>query len=253
MRRAAVAVVGALFALAACGNDDVVDVRVEAQRTLTVYAAASLEPTFTELAGIFESERDGVSVRLSFAGSSDLAAQIVEGAPADVFAAADEPTMDRLVDAELVGEPEPFATNTLTLITPADDPGAVTSLLDLADPARTVVVCAPEVPCGAAAERLAQSAGITLSPDSEERSVTDVLGKVRAGEADAGLVYVTDAAAAGDAVREVALPDPSVTQNRYPVAVLAEAEQPGLAREWIELLRSETGRTVLEDAGFGTP
>lgn len=251
--RGVVAATAVALLATACGNDDAIDPRVETERTLTVYAAASLEPTFTRLADQFESERDGVTVRLSFAGSSDLAAQLLEGAPADVFASADRPTMRRLVDEELVGDPQNFATNTLVIVTPPKDPGAVTSLFDLADPGRTVVTCAPEVPCGAATEEIAAAARLTISTDSEERSVTDVLGKVIAGEADAGLVYVTDAEAAGDDVRTVELPDPRAAVNRYPAAVLTASEQPGLAEEWIDLLLSEKGRTVLGDAGFGAP
>lgn len=250
----AVLAAAALLPLAACGNSDAVDPRADTDRTLTVYAAASLQGTFEELKTVFEEQNDGVTVELSFAGSSDLVAQITEGAPADVFASADERNMTKLVDEELVaGEPQPFATNTLVLVTPPDDPGDVSSLADLADADLDVVVCAPQVPCGSAAESLAEAAGVTLAPDSEEQSVTDVLAKVTSGEADAGLVYVTDAEAAGDDVRTVEVPEAEDVVNTYPVAVLAEARQPDLAQEWLDLVLGEEGQAVLADAGFGPP
>lgn len=242
------------LALSACGNSDAVDPRADVDSSLTVYAAASLQTSFTELAERFEEQNEGVTVELSFAGSSDLAAQIVEGAPADVFASADEENMGTLLDEDLVaGDPEVFATNTLVLVTPPGNPGAVTSLADLGDPALDVVVCAPQVPCGAASAKLAQQNAVTLSPDSEEQSVTDVLAKVVAGEADAGLVYVTDAETAGDDVATVDVPGADSVVNTYPIAALVDAGQPGLAQDWIDWVTSKDGRKVLRDTGFGPP
>lgn len=248
------AAVALLLPLAACGNDDAVDPRADVDATLTVFAAASLKGSFTTLAEEFEERNPGVTVELSFAGSSDLVSQIAEGAPADVFASADEKNMDKLVGDDLVdGEPSDFATNTLTLVTPAGNPGGVTSLADLANADLDVVVCAPQVPCGSAAEKLASAAGVTLAPDSEEQSVTDVLGKVTSGEADAGLVYVTDAKAAGDDVDVVEVPEAEDVVNTYPIATLADARQPGLARDWIGLVTGNDGQAVLRKAGFGAP
>lgn len=222
-------------------------------RELTVFAAASLTETFTELADDFEADHPGVTVRLNFAGSSDLATQIVEGAPADVFAAADERTMGTVIDAIDGVEPRDFATNTLQVVTPADDPGGVDSLADLADPGVAVVLCAPQVPCGAAAARLLEDEALTVKPVSEEQSVTDVLGKVRSGEADAGLVYVTDVRAAGDDVRGVDTPEAASVVNVYPIAALPDASDGDLAREFVALVTGSAGRDVLTQAGFGAP
>lgn len=256
MRRllAATAASALLFPLAACGTDDAVDPRADVDNTLRVYAAASLKGTFTELAKRFKADNKGVTVQLSVAGSSDLVSQISEGADADVLASADEKTMDTLVGDDLVaGDPVTFATNRLVIVTPPDNPGDVTSLDDLGDADLDVVVCAPQVPCGNAATRLARAADVTLSPDSEEQSVTDVLGKVTSGEADAGLVYVTDARAAGRKVSTVQVPQAADVLNTYPIATLTDSAQPGLAQDWIEMVTSPVGQRVLKKAGFGAP
>ncbi|WP_110182633.1 molybdate ABC transporter substrate-binding protein [Nocardioides solisilvae] len=218
---------------------------------LTVFAAASLAGPFEQVAETFEAEHEGVRVRLSLAGSSDLVAQVEAGAPADVLATADEETMQRLVDADLAdGDPVPFAANRLQLAVPPGNPAGVRSLADLARPGLALVLCAPEVPCGAASARLAGAAGVTLSPVSEERSVTDVLAKVTSGEADAGLVYATDVLAAGDAVEGIALADEGVAPNVYPVVPVAGADEPGLAADFVALLTGPTGQRALADAGF---
>jgi molybdate transport system substrate-binding protein len=222
--------------------------------TLTVYAAASLTPSFERLAEGFEESHAGVEVELNFAGSSDLVAQIRNGAPADVFASADEANMDKLTAEELQGsDPQVFATNTLQVATPPDNPARVQSLQDLADPDLNLVICAPEVPCGAAARAVADDAGVTLQPDSEEQSVTDVLGKVTSGEADAGLVYVTDVITAGDDVQGIELPESESVVNDYPIATVADSENAALAQQFVDLVLSDEGRRVLADAGFGTP
>lgn len=222
--------------------------------TLTVFAAASLKGVFTELGQQFEAEHPGVDVAFSFAGSSDLVTQVVGGAPADVLASADRATMAQVVDAGLTAAaPVDVATNVLTIVTPAGNPGGVATLADLARPGLAVVVCAPQVPCGAAAQRVEEAAGVALAPVSEEGSVTDVLTKVESGEADAGLVYVTDARAAADRVTEVAFPESSGAVNTYPVAPLAGAAQPELAREFTAFVAGERGRAVLQAAGFGVP
>ena len=161
--------------------------------TVTVFAAASLKASFTDLAAQFEAKNPGAKVMLSFAGSSDLAAQIAQGAPADVFASADTKNMAKLADARLLdGAAANFATNVLEIAVPPSNPASILSFADLAKPGVKVVLCASQVPCGAAADAVEQAAGVTLAPVSEESSVTDVLGKVTSGEADAGLVYVTD-------------------------------------------------------------
>lgn len=217
---------------------------------LRVYAAASLAATFEEIAALFEAEHDGVEVELVLGGSSDLAAQIGEGAPADVFASADEPTMATLVEDDLAsGAPRVFASNTLEVVVPPGNPAGVRSFADLARPGLRLVTCAPEVPCGAAAARAARAAGVTLAPVSEEQSVTDVLGKVRSGEADAGLVYVTDVAAAAGSVESVG-PVPGGTANRYPIVPVLGSDEPGLAAAFGDLVLGPEGQRVLRAAGF---
>jgi len=228
------------------------------QRTLTVLAAASLRDVFSDLAAAFEAEHEGVTVALSFAGSSDLGDQVLAGAPADVFASADERTMTRVVDAGDASEPVAFATNTLTVVTPPDDPAGVDTFADLARDDVKVVVCAPQVPCGAATERVARAASVTIHRVSEETSVTDVLAKVTSGEADAGLVYVTDAKRAGADVDVVDVPETAVAPNVYPIALVAAAEEAGpeqvaLAQAWIDLVTGDAGRAALAAAGFGAP
>ncbi|MFF2267816.1 molybdate ABC transporter substrate-binding protein [Cellulosimicrobium cellulans] len=228
------------------------------ERTLTILAAASLREVFTDLAADFEAEHDGVTVALSFAGSSDLGDQILAGAPADVFASADERNMTRVVDAGDASDPVAFATNTLTVVTPPGNPAGVETFADLAREDVKVVVCAPEVPCGGATDKVADAAGVTIHRVSEEANVTDVLAKVTSGEADAGLVYVTDATLAGDDVDVVDVPETDAALNVYPVALVAAAEDAGpeqveLAQAWIDLVTGDTGQAALAAAGFGPP
>ena len=226
----------------------------QAPRTLTVFAAASLTETFTELADRFETANPGVRVTLNFAGSADLVTQIREGAPADVFASADAANMARLSSDGLIdGTPQVFATNTLMIAVPADNPAGIDSFADLAAPNVDVVVCAPQVPCGAALPALEAAAGVRLAPVSEENAVTDVLGKVTSGQADAGLVYVTDVASAGDAVLGIPVPEADQAVNEYPIAVVAGGAQARLAASFARFVTGETGQGVLGAAGFGAP
>lgn len=242
----------ALLSVTACGSEEVDDAGNET--TLVVYAAASLRAPFLEIGDLFMAANDGIEVEFHFAGSSDLVAQIANGAQADVVATADEATMEKVTDEELAdSQPRPFASNTLQVVTPADNPGDVQGLRALAETDLDVVVCAPEVPCGAAAERLAERAGITLSPDSEEQSVAGVLGKVTAGEADAGLVYVTDALAAGDDVLAIDVPGADSVATTYPIAPLTTSFEPELAQAFVDLVLAAEGQQVLADAGFGQP
>lgn len=243
----------ALTVLAGCSSNGNGAGDDEGARTLTVFAAASLTDAFTEIADRFEGAHPGVEVRLSFDGSSGLVDQISGGAPADVFASADEATMSRAVDGGLVsGEPRLFAINVLTLITPPDDPAGVTGF-DASLDGKRLVVCAEGVPCGNATRALAERAGVDLKPVSEESKVTDVRGKVESGEADAGIVYTTDAAAAGDKVRTVPIAGAGDSPNRYPVAVLEGAADAGLAAEFVDAVTGPEGRAVLEGYGFGAP
>jgi molybdate transport system substrate-binding protein len=225
-----------------------------ASGTLTVFAAASLKKTFTQLGQDFEASHPGTTVTFSFAGSSDLVTQLQQGAPADVFASADTKNMDKATGDSLVeGSPVDFATNTLEIAVPPGNPAKVTDLKSLVNPAVKVVLCAPEVPCGAASQKVETAAGIDIKPVSEESSVTDVLGKVSSGEADAGLVYVTDVKAAGDTVEGVTFDESSAAVNRYPIATLADSRNVSLAKEFFALVTGSQGQQVLADAGFAKP
>lgn len=222
--------------------------------TLTVFAAASLKATFTSLASQFEAAHPGTKVMLSFAGSSDLVTQITQGAPADVFASADTENMAKLADANLLDGPaKNFATNVLEIAVPPSNPASIASFADLARPGVRVVACAPHVPCGAAAASVEKATGTSLSPVSEESSVTDVLGKVASGEADAGLVYATDVLAAGDKVKGVPFAEADKAVNTYPIAAVGSSQSKELAAAFMALVTGSEGRKVLGDAGFGTP
>lgn len=242
-----------LSALAGCSDNSLKDPAGEPPRqTLTVFAAASLKGTFTEIGKQFEKEHDEVTVKFNFAGSSDLVAQIQQGAPADVFASADTANMDKARVAGLLeGAAQDFATNTLEIVTPPDNPANVDSLDDLADADIKVVLCAPEVPCGAAASGVEKASGVDIKPVSEEQSVTDVLGKVISGEADAGLVYVTDVKAAGDQVHGVTFPESGEVVNTYPIAALRRGKDGALAEYFADYVTGPEGQAVLGAAGFG--
>ncbi|MFC9994434.1 molybdate ABC transporter substrate-binding protein [Nocardia sp. NPDC127526] len=223
-------------------------------KTVTVFAAASLKQVFTRLGAEYEAAHPGTKVRFSFAGSSDLAAQLNQGAPADVFASADNANMDKVVrTGRITDTPTTFATNTLTIVTPPGNPKNVASLADLSKPGVQLVVCAPQVPCGAATRKVTAAAGVTIAPVSEESSVSDVLAKVTSGQADAGLVYVTDAAGAGAKVTTVPFQESMSAVNTYPIAVVADSPDSASAREFLRLVTGPEGRKVLAEAGFGAP
>jgi molybdate transport system substrate-binding protein len=238
--------------LSACGSSD--NGSDGSSTTLTVFAASSLTSTFQEIGDKFEAAHPGVKVEFSFGGSSDLVSQIQQGAPADVFASADTANMDKLTAAKLqAGEPKDFASNTLEIATPPDNPAHIASFADLAKPGVKVAVCAPEVPCGAATAQMETVTGVTLKPVSEEQSVTDVLGKVTSGEADAGLVYVTDVAGAGSKVKGITFPQSGKVVNTYPIVALKDSKHADLAQEFEDMVTGRTGQSVLAAAGFAKP
>ncbi len=219
--------------------------------TLQVFAAASLQEPFEEIGERFESEHEGVEVEFTLAGSSTLVEQIRQGAPADVFASADTSTMDTLGRAGLQGaDPAVFTTNTLMIAVPAGNPAGVTSLHSLTADGLNLVVCAPVVPCGAATETVEQAAGLEFAPVSEEQSVTDVLNKVTTGEADAGLVYVTDVQKAGDAVAGIAFPEAADAVNDYPITTVKGAENAELGQKFVDLVADDAGQEILAGYGF---
>ncbi len=220
--------------------------------TVTVLAASSLTGSFTELARRFEAAHPGTTVRLSFGASSALAAQVVNGVDADVLATASTTTMATVTDAGLAGTPEVFAVNRLAIATPPEG-SDVTSLDDLAAPGVTVAICQPQVPCGAATQKLFSQVGLTVAPATEEADVKAVLTKVELGEVDAGVVYVTDVEAAGSRVRGVLIPDADNVTTSYPIATLDSAPSAAGAAAFVALVLSPEGRAVLAEAGFGSP
>lgn len=221
---------------------------------LTVFAAASLTEAFTELGKAYEADHGGAKVTFSFAASSDLAGQINAGAPADVFASADEPNMQKVVEeGSNTGKPVNFAGNVLEIAVPKGNPGKVESLADLSRKDLKVALCAPEVPCGNAAKELLRIVGVTASVDSYEPDVKSVLTKVELGEVDAGLVYHSDVLAAGDGIDSVAIPETGKVVNTYPIVVTNGGENPAGGEDFIDLVLSEQGQRELARWGFRSP
>lgn len=222
--------------------------------TLTVFAAASLTETFTALGKTFEGAHPGVQVRFNFGGSSTLAQQITQGAPADVFASANPATMKTVTDAgDAAGQPRVFTRNRLVIAVPKDNPGKVAKLGDLSRPGLKVVLCAVQVPCGSAAKTALDAAGVRVEPASRERDVKAVLTKVGLGEADAGLVYRTDVEAADGRVRGIEFPEAAKAVNDYPIVRVAKAPNAALAEDFIDLVLGSEGEAVLTGAGFEAP
>ena len=221
--------------------------------TLTVFAAASLTDVFPDLGERLEADHPGLDVQFNFAGSSALATQITQGAPADVFASANESQMAVVTDAGLADDPRVFAANVLQIAVPAGNPAGVTGLADLAREELAVALCAPQVPCGAAAEDVLAAAGVTAAPDTLEEDVRAALTQVELGEVDAALVYTTDVTAAGNAVEGIDVPEAGQAVNDYPVAVLADAPNPEAAAAFVELVESQEGQQAFADVGFRTP
>ena len=218
---------------------------------VTVLAAASLQKAFEEIEKTVEKDNPGLDVTFDFQGSQDLVASLAGGDSADVLATANNSTMKTAADQKLVGNQTEFATNVLTLIVPKGNPKKITGLDSSLDGAN-LVICAPEVPCGEATKKLAEAQGITLKPVSEEQKVTDVRGKVESGEADAGIVYTTDAAAAKDKADKIDIPDGGVV-NHYPIAPTAKPENPAGAQVFIDAVTGKTGQEILAKHGFGKP
>jgi molybdate transport system substrate-binding protein len=255
--RLAAAAVVALLATAACGGATAEEgtrnpgSEPGPSGTVTVFAAASLTDVFTELGEVLEDRHPGIEIQFSFAGSSALATQITQGAPADLFASANEAQMAVVSDAGLsAGEPVVFTSNVLQVAVPAGNPAGITGLEDFAREDLALAVCAPDVPCGAAAEQVFESAGVTAVPDTLEEDVRAALTKVELGEVDAALVYASDVAAAGGAVEGIDFPQSEDAVNDYPVCVLADAPNPDAARAFVDLVLSAEGQAALEAAGF---
>ncbi|ASW53705.1 molybdate ABC transporter substrate-binding protein [Plantactinospora sp. KBS50] len=252
-----VALVATLLAVAGCGNGagtpaGSADGTPGAPTgTVTVFAAASLTEAFTTIGHDLEAANPGLTVTLNFAGSSALANQIVQGAPADVFASAAPANMKTVTDAGLAAEqPVTFVRNQLVIAVPPGNPRHVAALADLAQPGVKVALCAEQVPCGAAARTALDAAGVGLTPVTLEQDVKSALAKVKLGEVDAALVYRTDVHAAGDSVAGVEFPESAKAVNEYPIAVLRDAPNPAGARAFLAYVRSAEGQAVLDAAGF---
>jgi molybdate transport system substrate-binding protein len=222
--------------------------------TVTVFAAASLTGTFTQIGKDFEAIHPGVMVTFNFAGSSALATQINQGAPADVFASAAPANMKTVTDAgNAVGTPTTFVRNQLVIAVPKGNPKGITGLADLVKPGITVALCAPQVPCGAAAKTALAAAGVRLTPVTLEQDVKSALSKVTLGEVDAALVYRTDVRAASSGVDGVEFPESAQAINSYPIVVLKNASHKMAAFAFVAYVLSDKGMAVLTQAGFQSP
>ncbi|MGX1478099.1 UNVERIFIED_CONTAM: molybdate transport system substrate-binding protein [Streptomyces canus] len=254
----------ALLALSACSSsgsgsssttsDSSASASDKLSGTVTVFAAASLQESFTTLGKRFERAHPGTKVTFSFGGSDSLAASITGGAPADVFASASPKTMKIVTDAgDASGTPVTFVRNQLEIATLPGNPHKVASLKDLTNPDLKVVLCDKEVPCGAAAQKALDASRLKLTPVSYEQDVKAALTKVELKEADAAVVYKTDVHAAGDKVGGVEFPESADAVNDYPITLLKDAQHTDTAKAFIALVRSAEGQKVLTEAGFLKP
>jgi molybdate transport system substrate-binding protein len=237
----------ALLPLTACGGGG-----GDGDTTITVLAASSLTGTFTELGKEFEGQHPGVTVKFAFDSSATLAQQATQGAPADVLATADTTTMDSAKSAQ-AATPQVFASNVLVLATPADNPAGVSTFADLDKSSVKYVMCVPTAPCGKVGQALLDRDHITGKPVSQEVDVKSVLAKLTEGEADAGLVYTTDAVAAGDQVKQIPIPGSGRQVTTYPIVALDQSKHADLAQAFVDLVTGSTGQQVLAKAGFGKP
>jgi molybdate transport system substrate-binding protein len=244
-RLLAAAALLSLLPLTACGGGD-------DDTTITVLAASSLTGTFTELGKQFEQQHSGVTVKFAFDSSATLAQQATQGAPADVLATADTDTMDSAKSAQ-ASTPQVFATNVMVVVTPKDNPANIQSFSDLDKSSVKYVMCVPTAPCGKVGQALLDQDHITGKPVSQEVDVKSVLAKVTEGEADAGIVYTTDAVAAGDDVTSLPIPGSGKKLTSYPIVTLDQSKESDLAQEFVDLVTGSTGQQVLQQAGFGEP
>ena len=221
--------------------------------TITVFAAASLTESFTQLGKQFEAAHPGDTVKFSFGPSSGLATQITSGAPADVFASAAPGNMDDVVNAGDASSPQNFAKNTMEVATPPDNPGNVNSVTDLAKGSVKVALCQPQVPCGVVAAEVFKNAGITVKPVTLQPDVKSVLTQVETGNVDAGMVYVTDVQAAGSKVNGVTIPASDNASTLYPIATINSSKHKSIAQAFMSYVLSPAGQQVLKAAGFESP
>ncbi|MEQ1698676.1 MAG: molybdate ABC transporter substrate-binding protein [Ilumatobacteraceae bacterium] len=221
---------------------------------IVVFAASSLTEAFTELGEAFSQQHPDANVTFNFAGSGDLVTQITEGAPADVFISADDSNMTTLIDAgENATEPVVVARNTFEIIVEQGNPQGVAGVADLANPDLIVVLCADTVPCGKGALKILENAGVTVAPKSLEEKVKGVVTKVSIGEADAGIVFVTDVSAAGDTAQGVEIPADINVISNYPIVVTKASQNPAAAQAFLDFVASDAGQAILAKYGFLAP
>ena len=221
--------------------------------TITVFAAASLTGTFTQLGQQFQSAHPGDTVKFSFGPSSGLATQITSGAPADVFASAAPANMQDVVSAGDASNPQNFAKNTMEVAVPPNNPAKVSSVKDLAKKSVKVALCQPQVPCGVVAAEVFKNVGITVKPVTLQPDVKSVLTQVETGNVDAGMVYVTDVMAAGSKVKGVAIPASDNASTLYPIATISDSKHKSIAQAFVAYVLSPAGQQVLAAAGFQAP
>jgi molybdate transport system substrate-binding protein len=221
---------------------------------VVVFAASSLTAAFNEMGTAFKAENPDANVTFNFAGSSDLVAQITQGAPADIFVSADDSNMKKLTDAsENADDPVSIARNTMEILVEKGNPKAIATVADLAKPGTIVVLCAEAVPCGKNAAAVLKNAAVTLTPASLEDKVTGVVTKISTGEADAGIVFVTDVNTAGDKAQGIEIPDDINVISNYPIVVTKEATNPTAAQSFIDFVASDAGQAILAKYGFLAP
>ncbi|MEP6648417.1 MAG: molybdate ABC transporter substrate-binding protein [Lapillicoccus sp.] len=218
--------------------------------TVNVFAAASLQESFTTLKKQFEAAHSGVTVTPNFGASSALAQQINQGAPADVFASASQTNMDQVVQAGGAATSKAFAKNVMEIAVPPANPAAIASVSDLAQPGVKVALCQAQVPCGSVAAKVFSNAKITVTPVSQEADVKSVLTKVQLGEVDAGVVYVTDVKVAGAKVKGIEIASGVNASTSYPIATLTKAPNPDAAAAFVAYVLSPEGQAVLTSGGF---
>lgn len=222
--------------------------------TVTVFAAASLTESFTKMGKDFAAANPGSKVTFNFAGSSALATQINQGAPADIFASAAPANMKSVTDAgNAEGSPAIFVRNQLVIAVPKGNPKGIKGLADLAKPGLKVALCAEQVPCGAAARKALDAVKVSLTPVTLEQDVKQALSKVKLGEVDAALVYRTDAKAASAEVEGIEFPESAGAVNDYPIVLLKNAPNKTAAQAFLAYVQSDTGMAVLTAAGFQKP
>ena len=269
MRRIAITIIAAgiagvtVFALAGCGSNSGSGSPAPASRSssgspvlsgsITVFAAASLKEAFTTIGKQFEAAHPGVKVMFSFGASSALATQIINGAPADVFASASPKNMQQVVTAGGASNPVTFATNVMEVATPPSNPAHISSVSGLAKPSVTVALCQPQVPCGVTAAKVFRNAKITVKPVTLQPDVKSVLTQVELGNVDGGVVYVTDVRAAGAKVKGIAIPADENASTAYPIAPLSKSGNSATAKAFADFVVSAASESVLAAAGFEKP